>query len=397
MGNINNSVNNLISELETRINMLSSVEVKANLDTKSFDEITNIVKKYTERAPQDIEELDLIQFRISDIDELLHIMGVSPTEINRILVSFNKNVKLYQDEDSVEAFNFFTSIKNMISSYISSFINIDKAQNDIQNEKVTEYQRIIDILKSEKLEVPFEDMEMLMKLMTSLAMSNEDKWNILAHIANLNLSIAENKTEEYNYGSLIDSIYEEYVSDNSELVELIEKEVLSQDVDVELIPTYAAKLADESGHSTMLIQNIIVALIAHNIYSRYQNSEENREELESILKLTLEQQVSTSSFIIETTKEILSRNKTLYENINEDVMRYLDMTIASIEEEGYSKEEAIELKTLPILKTMAEVIDKASSLDESSKDYATCIEILTGFIESYANVISKTGKELIYK
>lgn len=397
MGNINNSVTNLISELETRINMLSSVEVKANLDTKSFDEITNIVKKYTERAPQDIEELDLIKFRISDIDELLHIMGVSPTEINRILVSFNKNVKLYQDEDSVEAFSFFTSIKNMISSYISSFINIDKAQNDIQNEKVTEYQRIIDILKSEKLETPFEDMEMLMKLMTSLAMSNEDKWNILAHIANLNLSIAENKTEEYNYGSLIDSIYEEYVSDNSELVELIEKEVLSQEVDVELIPTYAAKLADESGHSTMLIQNIIVALIAHNIYSRYQNSEENREELESILKLTLEQQVSTSSFIIETTKEILSRNKTLYENINEDVMRYLDMTIASIEEEGYSREEAIELKTLPILKTMAEVIDKASSLDESSKDYATCIEILTGFIESYANVISKTGKELIYK
>lgn len=397
MGKINNSVTNLTNELETRINMLSSVEVKANLDTKSFDEITNIVKKYTERAPQDIEELDLIKFRISDIDELLHIMGVSPTEINRILVSFNKNVKLYQDETSLEALSFFTSIKNMISSYISSFINIDKAQNDIQNEKVAEYQRMIDVLKSDKLETPFEDMETLMKLMTSLAISNEDKWNILTHIANLNLSIAKNKTEEYNYGSLIDSIYEEYVSDNTELVELIEKEILSQDIDVELIPTYAATLADESGHSTMLIQNIIVALIAHNVYSRYQESEENREELESILKLTLEQQVSTSSFIIETTKEILSRNKTLYENLNEDVMRYLDMTIASIEEEGYSREEAVELKTLPILKTIAEVIDKVETLDESSKDYATCIEILTGLIESYANVISKTGKELIYK
>ena len=122
MNTLNNSVTNFIKELETRINMLTSVEVKANLDTKSFEEITSIIKKYTERAPQELEITDLISFKISDIDEMLHIIGVSPTEINRVLINFNRLTKEYKENETIESKEFFEELNKTIVEYIS-YIN----------------------------------------------------------------------------------------------------------------------------------------------------------------------------------------------------------------------------------------------------------------------------------
>ena len=143
MNTLNNSVTNFIKELETRINMLTSVEVKANLDTKSFEEITSIIKKYTERAPQELEITDLISFKISDIDEMLHIIGVSPTEINRVLINFNRLTKEYKENETIESKEFFEELNKTIVEYISSFLDIDKAQNNMQSAKVKEYNEYV--------------------------------------------------------------------------------------------------------------------------------------------------------------------------------------------------------------------------------------------------------------
>lgn len=394
MKTLNNSVSNFIKELETRINMLNSIEVKANLDTKSFDEITSIVKKYTERHPKDLIITDVMNFKISDIDEILHIMGVSPTEINRVLINFNRNNKL-MIEGSKEAEDFFNEVKDMIVNYVSSFIDIDKAQNDIQSTKVAEYTSYIELLKSDSVTEPFDNFDGLIKLMTSLAIDNEDKWNVLAYIAKLNLTIAKDKTLEFNYAALIDSLRELYVEENSELVELIEKEVFTKDVDIELIPTTSKTLADKTNNNSMLIQNIIVTLLAHNIYSRYM--ETNDESLIELLESVLNQQVNEADFVIETSKEVLSRSQKLYENRNEDVMRYIDMTIADIELEGYTHDEAVEYKSLPVLKTMAETIDKIETLEPTNPDYELCVGILSELNDAYFNIIEKQEKELKYK
>ena len=395
MSTTNVSVSNLIRELETRIDMLSGVEVKANLDKTSFERLTTIINKYTKRAPKELTDNDISEFKKSDIEEILNIMEIKESEINKIIEDF----KALKKKDSKERTKILSNIRKKIVEYISNFIDIDKAQNMIQNTKISEYQMYIDILRSESLETPFEDLEGLQKLMTSFAMSNEDKWNVLTFIAALNLSVVRDKTEEYNYASLIENMHQAYAIENEELVELIEKKLSKQEIDVELIPTYALEIAHETGYNTMLIQNIIVTIIAHNIYGNYQQdiSEEEKERLKEILELTLNQQVSNDCFVIETTKEILSKNKSLYENIHIDVMIYIDLTISEIVEEGYTREAAIDLKTLPILKTMAETIDKLETLTAKDPNYAQCIKNLSDLNEAYESITSKLNRELTRK
>lgn len=399
MSTINTSVTNLIKELETRIEMFSSIEVKGNLDTKSFNEITSIIAKYTDVAPQDIKKEDIIDFKISDIDELLHVMDITPTEINRVLVNFKRHAASMHGEKTKEAEDFFEDLKNKIVDYISNFISIDNAQNTFQNTKVQEYKRYIELFKSETIEEPFEDFEGLTKLMTSLALSNEDKWTILAYIANLNLSVAKGMTEEFNYASLIENMKESYYEENEELVKIIENKLSKETIDIELLPTYAQTIANETESNRMLVQNIIVAILASDIYSRYQTStdEEEKSSLKELLDNTLNQQVNESCFVIETTKEILSKNKSLYENMHGDVMIYVDMTISEIVEEGYTREAAIDLKSLPILKTMTETIDKIETLETSDPDYQVCVGILQELNEAYESVMSKMNKELTRK
>ena len=125
--------------------------------------------------------------------------------------------------------------------------------------------------------------------------------------------------------------------------------------------------------------------------------ETNDESLIELLESVLNQQVNEADFVIETSKEVLSRSQKLYENRNEDVMRYIDMTIADIELEGYTHDEAVEYKSLPVLKTMAETIDKIETLEPTKPDYELCVGILSELNDAYFNIIEKQEKELKYK
>ena len=51
--------------------------------------------------------------------------------------------------------NLLSNIRKRIVDYVSDFIDIDSAQNMIQNSKIAEYNTFIDILNSESLDTPF--------------------------------------------------------------------------------------------------------------------------------------------------------------------------------------------------------------------------------------------------
>ena len=183
----NDAVKSLIHELEEKIKILTSTSIKANLDTSTYNDITAIISKYTKRAPKDITIEELVDLKISDLSELLQLMGVQQGEINQIITNFSPNVYLYRS-NNMESQAYFNKIRTMIVSYITDYIDYSNNQNDIQNSKVAEYQRYIEILKSESLEDPTEEIENITKLMETMAFPQEDCWKVQMHLAKLNLT-----------------------------------------------------------------------------------------------------------------------------------------------------------------------------------------------------------------
>ena len=402
MVSISTSVSNLIHELEMRIKLFSSTEVRSNLDPTSFATITSIISKYTKRPPQDIKVEDITLFKIYDMQDLLNSMGVRPNEIDRILIGFNPNVYKYNSNDrSLEVEKFFENIRKMIINYVSDYLDIKTNQKEIKDEKVVEYQKYIDLLSKKQLEEPFEDIEGIMRLMTTLALPNEDKWQILTHVAKLNLTTAKIKEEDIDYNKRITDMVEEYLKDNEGLVNIIQQKIMQDNIDIDLIPTISEEIAEEIDGNKDQVQNIMVTIIASNIYSNYlkESEKDNNEsdKYKELLDLVLAQKISKEDEIVTASKEILNDSKALVasEDLKSDeVMRFIDMSTSEIEAEGYTREQALDYKLLPILKTIAETLDKIATLNKEEDDYRICSEILEDLNEAYYTIVEKQDKGL---
>lgn len=392
----NDAVKSLIHELEEKIKILTSTSIKANLDTSTYNDITAIISKYTKRAPKDITIEELVDLKISDLSELLQLMGVQQGEINQIITNFSPNVYLYRS-NNMESQAYFNKIRTMIVSYITDYIDYSNNQNDIQNSKVAEYQRYIEILKSESLEDPTEEIENITKLMETIAFPQEDCWKVQMHLAKLNLTTIEDK-QLTDMKNKVEMIRNEYLDKNFDLAQIILNEIKSKDLDVDLIPTYALELSEKLNANRILIQNIIVAIMANNILYTYITTDTNSETLDSIFQTVVEKLVSPLDAAIETTEEILSDNKALIasaiELSDEEIKRFIDLTIDELTSEGATLEEAIDYKMLPILKAMAESVDKLKTLSDTDEDYSECLATLEDLIKMYQEKVEKNEKEL---
>lgn len=392
----NDAVKSLIHELEEKIKILTSTSIKANLDTSTYNDITAIISKYTKRAPKDITIEELVDLKISDLSELLQLMGVQQGEINQIITNFSPSVYLYRS-NNMESQAYFNKIRTMIVSYITDYIDYSNNQNDIQNSKVAEYQRYIDILKSESLEDPTEEIENITKLMETMAFPQEDCWKVQMHLAKLNLTTIEDK-QLTDMKNKVEMIRNEYLDKNFDLAQTILNEIKGKDLDVDLIPTYALELSEKLNANRILVQNIIVAIMANNILYTYITTDTNSETLDSIFQTVVEKLVSPLDAAIETTEEILSDNKALIasaiELSDEEIKRFIDLTIDELTSEGATLEEAIDYKMLPILKAMAESVDKLKTLSDTDEDYSECLATLEDLIKMYQEKVEKNEKEL---
>lgn len=392
----NDAVKSLIHELEAKIEILTSTSVKANLDPNIYESITSIIKKYTNRAPKDISIDEIVDFKISDLNELLQLMGVQPGQINYYMTNFSPNVYLYRSNNT-KSHEYFNQIKTMIVSYITDFIDFSNNQNDSQNSKVEEYRRYIEILKSEKLEDPTEEIKNISKLMESIAFPQDEYGKVLIHLAKLNLTTMEDKTLT-DMRNKVEILKNEYLDKNEEISKVVLETIKKKDIDVDLIPFYAEEIAKELNVSKVLIQNIIIAIIANNILYTYIKTENNPETLDTLFKSVIDKIITPKEIAIETTEEILSQNQGLIASANaltdEEIKRYIDLTIDELVNEGASLEEAIDYKMLPILKAMAESVDKLKTLNETDETYEECLGTLEDLIKMYLDKVEKNQIEL---
>ena len=322
---------------------------------------------------------------------------MQPSQINHLINNFNSNVYLYRSNNP-KSHEYFNKIRTMIISYVTDFIDYSNNQNDSQNSKVSEYQRYIEILKSTRLDNPTEEIANITRLMETIAFPQEDCWKVQVYLEKLNLTSIENNKQLADMRSKAEMLKDKYLDENQELTQLVLEEVRGIDVDAELIPTYSEEIAKKLNCNRTLIQNILVATLANSILYAYIRTDKDSETLETIFKKIVESEIKESAVVIETTEEILSQNQGLIssaiELTDEEIKRFIDLTIDELVQEGATREEAIDYKMLPILKAMAESVDKLKSIDETNEDYKECLETLKDLVQMYLEKVEKNDLEL---
>ncbi|MDE5631105.1 MAG: hypothetical protein K2I70_05840, partial [Bacilli bacterium] len=270
-----------------------------------------------------------------------------------------------------------------------------------------EYRNLIDLLTRENFSRLFEEEEIdkLLKLMTNLAIPVSDRQHILQYIAmqNLKVPVLDNDIFDEDYVNLlhhVTSVVDKHLIANSEEKEIIKKELENMDIDTDLIPSIAKEIAELHGLKYNLTKNIITALILNSLFNSYTRAIEADEgeefidsfksKIEDVLKIELIE----DNRMIEEARAILAEKQEFYKNsieLEEDVNQYVDLLISEIEDMGYDYETAIDYKTLPLIKSMSETLDKLDKLERDNPDYNIGIDMLSQLLESYHKLLEKKG------
>jgi len=295
----------------------------------------------------------------------------------------------------------------MILDYVTDYEEIHNNQEELQSTKVSEYRHLIDVLTRESFSKLFEEEEIdkLLKLMTNFAIPVSDRQHIMQYIAmqNLKVPVLDNDIFDEDYVNLlhhVTSVVDKHLIANSEEKDIIKKELENMDIDIDLIPSIANEIAEKHNLKYNLTKNIITALILNSLFNSYtraieaDESEEFIESFKSKINDVLNIELVEDNRIIEEARAILAEKQEFYVNsieMDDDVNQYVGLLISEIEDMGYDYETAVDYKTLPLIKSMSETLDKIDKLDSENPDYNLCIDMLNQLLEAYNKLLEKKG------
>ncbi|MCX4365201.1 MAG: hypothetical protein OSJ70_05455 [Bacilli bacterium] len=405
------SVSRFVEELKKRIELLTSTTTRANLNEDSYNAILDIINSYIHTAPSRLTVDELIKIKIDDMEKILDLIGLKEDEKNKILLVYNSNVYSIQNTSLqtriVELSKYFEDIIKMILDYVTDYEEIHNNQEELQSTKVSEYRHLIDVLTRENFSKLFEEEEIdkLLKLMTNFAIPVSDRQHIMQYIAmqNLKVPVLDNDIFDEDYVNLlhhVTSVVDKHLIANSEEKDIIKKELENMDIDIDLIPSIAKEIAEKHGLKYNLTKNIISALILNSLFNSYtraieaDESEEFIESFKSKINDVLNIELVEDNRIIEEARAILADKQEFYVNsveMDDDVNQYVGLLISEIEDMGYDYETAVDYKTLPLIKSMSETLDKIDKLDSENPDYNLCIDMLNQLLEAYNKLLEKKG------
>ena len=372
----NMSIVSFLKELKTRIELLSSNKITENINNSNIDKINDILSHYNISPNKEISFYEISLISEDDIVSLLSLVGQTANSIKYILNELDE---------------YYERIAAIINKYIMDFISIGATQTQMLNDTITLYKKYIDLFEQDNFKEPFSDINEISRVMSEVGLPDEDKWKILAYVA-----CANNQTvadTDINLGVLIDQEsqrIESYLND-SKISETIKKRLEKEVVDIDTIPTLASELSLDTNLEKDVLINIISVIVASNLFIRFENSgnKEDKEELKELIKLILENIVPLKNPAIYEA-EIIKRQKiefyfnSLENGVNEaDLKTYVDLSISEIEEKTLSREYAIDLKELAVLKPIFETLNTLESLEYNSPEYQKAINILKKLNEQY--------------
>lgn len=389
---VTSSIDNFITELKKRIQLLSGTKITENITDSNYDKIISLLSKYTTKSPESLETSDIKQINKKTLEKILDLIGENPDSIEYIIS------RLDESDDNI----FYDKIREHLLSYIVEYRNIDNNQSSMINEKIALYQKYIDLFKKKSFNEAFTEINELLKVMTEIGFPDEDKWRILEYIAQKNNDTIEEKDIDLVIlvNNAMDSVMP-YLEDK-EVLTLIQKELETMSIDVDLIPTVSEYISKRSGLDIRIATNVVAASIASSMLENFEkmDSAEAENQLREEIFAVLEFVEPIHNDVVYRARDIKANKEDFYltSKINglndEEIKRYIDTPLTLIEEETKSREEAIDLKELPVIESILETLDTIDRLDVDSEDYKKCCIVLDKLIEQFLLLEDKKDEKL---
>lgn len=405
-GKIKKSVDNFVKELQNKINDLSNMREQNKKLTSDYEHICEIINRYIIVGSPlglrkgDIIFEDVLKFNPRDLKEILELIGCND---KKIIESYDeKRTEYLNTRNSLkkeELAKYFTSILAMIDHYIEEYNVRYVNQVNFETSKAEKYKRYIDMFTSKEFSYSFGENELkeLKLLMSECSLDSYTKAQILEYvnIKAIDFALKGNKTvDDYDFKSHVYYLVANYLKDEK-YVNIVRKEMPPIDYEtLVFIKEEGKKIASKYGLDPSKTINTLVALAINSLYKKYEYCIENSDNEEiSIETNPLREAIKMlEGFFVNAEQEtinmatslVVEYEKDLNEHSDEAEM-FLDKTMEEILELGYSKEKAIVLKTLPLIKGIKESIDILADLryEEEIKERTTyLVELMNMYYET---------------
>lgn len=405
-GKIKKSVDNFVKELQNKINDLSNMREQNKKLTSDYEHICEIINRYIivgsplGLRKEDIIFEDVLKFNPRDLKEILELIGCND---KKIIESYDeKRTEYLNTRNSLkkeELAKYFTSILTMIDHYIEEYNVRYVNQVNFETSKAEKYKRYIDMFTSNEFSYSFGENELkeLKLLMSECSLDSYTKAQILEYvnIKAIDFALKGNKTvDDYDFKSHVYYLVANYLKDEK-YVNIVRKEMPPIDYEtLVFIKEEGKKIASKYGLDPSKTINTLVALAINSLYKKYEYCIENSDNEEiSIETNPLREAIKMlEGFFVNAEQETINMATSLvveYEkDLNEhgaEAEMFLDKTMEEILELGYSKEKAIVLKTLPLIKGIKESIDILADLryEEEIKERTTyLVELMNMYYET---------------
>lgn len=405
-GKIKKSVDNFVKELQNKINDLSNMREQNKKLTSDYEHICEIINRYIIVGSPlglrkgDIIFEDVLKFNPRDLKEILELIGCND---KKIIESYDeKRTEYLNTRNSLkkeELAKYFTSILAMIDHYIEEYNVRYVNQVNFETSKAEKYKRYIDMFTSKEFSYSFGENELkeLKLLMSECSLDSYTKAQILEYvnIKAIDFALKGNKTvDDYDFKSHVYYLVANYLKDEK-YVNIVRKEMPPIDYEtLVFIKEEGKKIASKYGLDPSKTINTLVALAINSLYKKYEYCIENSDNEEiSIETNPLREAIKMlEGFFVNAEQETINMATSLvveYEkDLNEhgdEAEMFLDKTMEEILELGYSKEKAIVLKTLSLIKGIKESIDILADLryEEEIKERTTyLVELMNMYYET---------------
>lgn len=399
---VQTSVDNFIKELQMRIRIMQSPSELTNLDQATYEQVNKLISEAIGRPSNTLKTNDFLIIEYPTVEQILTKIGVREDVLKRIKQEYQNNIYLFKTSLNktrlIEVTKFFEELKKMIENYLNDYQNLNINQADMRSNKVNEYTQYIHLLEQGEFLEPFDTLDELLKLMNNLAIAIEDKWRILTYIANQNISYGQKEFSNINLARKIYVINDRFIDPDEDIASVIKKKLeLVDDIDIDLIPKLSRIIAQDENLELERTQNIICALLLNSLFESYKKEaaentealsiiEENMQSILEYCKFEESTVVKEARIIVMSTQEFFLRNN------SEKINQYVDLSINEImNSHNVSRDTAIDLKTLPVLKSISETLDKIDRLSEQSEDYELCCGVLDELVNAYNHLVDKKG------
>lgn len=405
-GKIKKSVDNFVKELQNKINDLSNMREQNKKLTSDYEHICEIINRYIIVGSPlglrkgDIIFEDVLKFNPRDLKEILELIGCNDKKtIESYDEKRNEYLNTRNSLKKEELAKYFTSILTMIDHYIEEYNVRYVNQVNFETSKAEKYKRYIDMFTSKEFSYSFGENELkeLKLLMSECSLDSYTKAQILEYvnIKAIDFALKGNKTvDDYDFKSHVYYLVANYLKDEK-YVNIVRKEMPPIDYEtLVFIKEEGKRIASKYGLDPSKTINTLVALAINSLYKKYEYCIENSDNEEiSIETNPLREAIKMlEGFFVNAEQETINMATSLvveYEkDLNEhgdEAEMFLDKTMEEILELGYSKEKAIVLKTLPLIKGIKESIDILADLryEEEIKERTTyLVELMNMYYET---------------